>query len=481
MRFPLTLVPRTPALSPSGGEGLLAALAIAVFATSAFAQDAQPFVRAGLQPDGPVMVGERATLVVDVFVPTWFTSAPSFPEIEVDDAMVIFEERGTNLNERVGTASFAGQRRSYLIYPMRPGALTVPAFEVTIRYAIDARPSDPTPLRVAATTLTAMVPGEARELDYFIASTALELTTALDPEPKGLRVGDALRRTITVSAKETFAMMLPPLEPVAPDGLAAYPDPPIVSDAGGVRGDVRVGTRIESVSYVLEKEGRYELPAVEVVWWDVEARALRRARADEVVFDVAPNPDLVEEIPLTEVKTAAQPAEPPPTDWKGLARRWMPLTLIVGIALWMATAGRRRMARVIAWVRDRQRVRANFEQAYFARFEDACGSNDPGECYRSLLAWLDRAQHGAATLGAFAAKVGDPELAAELDRLSDRLFAPGEDDSAWLARELKRLVSRGRDAVRSPSRRLAETSLPALNPRSTPGRQGDRGSLRAPR
>ena len=441
------------------------AIGFALLAAGAHAQDAQPFVRARLEPGGPVIVGEKVTLVVDVFVPTWFTSAPSFPEIEVDDAMVIFEERGTNLNERVGTASFAGQRRSYLIYPMRPGALTVPRFDVTIRYAIDARPSDPTPLRVESATLTVTVPDEAGDLDYFVASTALELTAALDPEPKGLRVGDALRRTLTVSAREAFAMMLPPLEPVAPDGLAAYPDPPIVSDAGGVRGEARVASRVESVSYVLQAEGRHELPAVEVIWWDVGKRALRVARAGPVTFDVAPNPDLVEEIPLVEAETVARPVQPHPADWRVLARRWMLLALVAAFLLWAATSGRSRLGPLVTWMRERQRVRVESERAYFARFENACRSEDPTECHRSLMAWLDRAQHGAATLGAFAARVGDPELATEIKRLSDRLFAPGEDKDAWSARELKRLVSRGRDAVRSSSRGRAETPLPGLNPR----------------
>jgi len=117
-------------------------------------------------------------------------------------------------------------------------------------------------------------------------------------EPKGLAVGEALRRTVTIEAEGAFGMMLPPLPVPAIAGLSAYPDPPHVEDRGGERGAARVARRVESVAYRLGREGDYELPAIEVAWWDVGAKQMRRARLAAVAFSVAPAPARADEIPL---------------------------------------------------------------------------------------------------------------------------------------------------------------------------------------
>jgi len=84
----------------------------------------RPFVRVRIEPDTAAMVGEPARLVVDVLTPSWFLSPPQFPTLEVEDSLVVFEERGRNLTERAGSTTWSGIKRFYLIYPMRPGPST---------------------------------------------------------------------------------------------------------------------------------------------------------------------------------------------------------------------------------------------------------------------------------------------------------------------------------------------------------------------
>src|SRR5262249_6583743 len=96
------------------GVGVVAAAFVSV-AVAARA-DGKPFVRSTLKPQS-VTVGQPVTLDVTVFVPSYFTGAPRFPQLEVKDAVVVFVEQGANLSERVGADSYAGQSRSYLIYP----------------------------------------------------------------------------------------------------------------------------------------------------------------------------------------------------------------------------------------------------------------------------------------------------------------------------------------------------------------------------
>ena len=293
---------------------------------------------------------------------------------------------------------------------------------------------------------------------------AIGLHDELDPRPKDLKVGDALRRTITIEARDTFAMMLPSIGTAQLDGLATYSDPPVVQDAGGERGETRVGSRTESTSYILQKEGHYELPGVSLVWWDVGAGALRTARVDPVAFDVAPNPDLAEEIPLelSDTPTAVEAAQR--FDWRREARRAAPWALVAALVLGLVGPGRSRAHRVSAWWRERQRLRKDSEAAHFARFQAACGAGDPPESYRRLMAWLQRS-HGGWTLIAFGAAASDPELTRELRALSDRLFSEGEAAGRWNGEILARLAARARAHLSQPEERPTDADLPDLNPR----------------
>ena len=64
-------------------------------------------------------------IVVEVLVPSYFTGAPRFPELDIAGALTIFEPRGANFTKREGRTTWAGQRRSYTVYPERAGQYNV--------------------------------------------------------------------------------------------------------------------------------------------------------------------------------------------------------------------------------------------------------------------------------------------------------------------------------------------------------------------
>jgi hypothetical protein len=255
----------------------------------------QPIVRARIETASPVMVGETVTLSVDVLTPTWFPRAPQFPAaLEVENAVAVFDDSfRTNLTEQIDGESWSGIRRHYLIYPQLAGTYAVPPVEVEVVYALpNARPSEPLSLASPPLRFAARVPPEAVGLDYFIAARDFSLEQKVEPGAEGLRVGDALTRTITLRATDASSMMLPITEFPTVDGLAVYPDPTRASDTGGERGEAREATRVDGATYVLETEGSYVLPPIERSWWDVSAGRLRQVSVPAVSFTVAPNPDL---------------------------------------------------------------------------------------------------------------------------------------------------------------------------------------------
>jgi hypothetical protein len=82
----------------------------------------QPFVRASIDSPRPIIAGQAVRLNVTVLVPNYFTGAPDFPEINIDNAIVVSpSETPQHSVETIGGQSFAGITVTYSIYPQQPG------------------------------------------------------------------------------------------------------------------------------------------------------------------------------------------------------------------------------------------------------------------------------------------------------------------------------------------------------------------------
>jgi hypothetical protein len=440
----------------------------------AFAQeDVSPIVRTSLEPDGPVTVGQPVRLIVEVLVPTWFTGAPRYPQIDLADAIVIFQERGFNFSDRVNGETFAGQRRQYLIYPTRPGTVTISGEEVILSYAVDARPSPPAPYGIPDVRIEATVPEDAEGLDYFFAATAFSLEDRFNRARDGLKVGDSLTRTITMTADDAFAMMIPSLnfEPIA--GLAVYPEQPELNDEGGQRGETRVGSRVESVTYLMQEKGEYRLPKVEVSWWDSRTKRMRRESLPEVGFTVAPNPSLNEEIPLPpdDVEDSETETDGSALNWRDVARRWAgPIAGIVLLAWVVVRLMKKYLPRYRARREEERRRRESSEAFFFERFKRAGVSGNPSATFRELMFWLDRfeSKPGVATLRGFVSSVRDRQLVKQARQLSDALFARRAQDveGPWSGARMVKSVARTRKARLAEAQKdmSSDGELPPLNP-----------------
>ena len=193
-------------------EGLRAVLiALFLFLTLPLAAqepEPQPFARTLLKPGPRVTVGQPLSVVVEVLVPSWFTAAPWFPTVDVADAIAVYEDRGTNFTERIDGRTWAGQSRSYQVYPQRPGSFEIAEIPVRVRYLSETTGPrtqvtvSPSPVRFEAT-----VPPGAEELPYFIGATSLTVEQSFDREPTTLKVGEAFTRTVTVTVNGALAMV----------------------------------------------------------------------------------------------------------------------------------------------------------------------------------------------------------------------------------------------------------------------------------
>ncbi len=415
---------------------------------------AQPRVRAELASSGPVLVGQQIRLSVTVLAPNYFLSAPQFPTFDMPGAIVmLLDEPGINSTETIEGVTFAGIRRSYTIMPQRTGEFVLPPARITFSYAAEpGRPGVAATVTLPPQPFTVRLPaGAAAGATTVVAR--LTITQTLDGDPRRLKAGEALTRTIEIFAANTQAMMIPPPEFEAPAGVRLYRHDPTVADVTTDRGSFAGGRRVDRVTYVFERPGSVMLPAIDVDWLNTETG--RREVATAPAIDV-----LVAETPAARTEIAP----PPPPDiaanhsargsWlRGLAR----LLAILALALVFFGIVVRFGARLRAWARALQQAS---EPASFKRLKRACLADDPAKAYRALGAWARR--QGVSGVRALCAS--EPALRDETADLERRLFGR-PPLGAWSGRALLRSSTAVRRARRTARRRKGRLPrLPELNP-----------------
>ncbi|MEW6440289.1 MAG: hypothetical protein AB1640_05065 [bacterium] len=386
-----------------------------------------PLVRARLEGSAEVWVGQTVALEVEVIVPTWFTSAPAFPQLEVENAVALSPEGAVNFVVRSGGNSFAAQSRSYLICTQAGGGYTVPAIKVGVSYALpDGSPSPPKLLASPPVRFAARMPPGAEKAKYFLTTESFQISQSLSGKADALEVGDSLTRTVTMTAENTVGMSLPPLRFEAPEGIRLYPGTPKIAETAE-RGTL-AATRTETATYVPEREGKYRLPEITVFWWDPTTKEMNEASLPAVEMNVqaasGQSPELFASSQADEAQGRAA-GTGPHRRLRGILRWAVPL--VAAFLLWLLL--RRVLAlRGLSWrgyLTERRRRRAEAETTYFKQFQRASLSDEPSAVLRHLMRWLDRtaAEPAPPTLRQFAAGSGLPELSKRARQLNDLLFA----------------------------------------------------------
>jgi hypothetical protein len=424
----------------------------------------QAKVRAALDTDLPVWVGQQVAFHVDLLSPTFFSGTPAFDVPNVPGAVLMkVDERPTLSTEQIDGVTYSIQRHAFVLFPQRAGTLVVPAFQA--RFAVAPAYGQPPaaqnlmldPLRVEAK----MPPG-AEGVSMLISTTGLIVDDQWSPalsndRTANLKVGDALTRTLKRRVAGVPGMVLPPISFGSYDGLGVYPKPPVVEDATQ-RGDF-TGQRIDTVTYMCETVGTYHLSALSIPWFDVDDEQLKRVELPAVTLEVVENPSLAVGSPM--------PPAPQPQPTANLGWWIGGLVVVLCIAAWLFRRFYRSFAtRLSAW-RSRRTER---EAAYFARLKTACQSGDAAMAYDALTHWIDRMYdgEGVPTIEHFVHDTEDAELRDQTDQLERQLFAaPEAPHTAWSGQVLyQRLVAVRQQMHRRTTRdnRQAQYALPPLNP-----------------
>ena len=221
-------------------------------------------LRTAVTPE-EVWVGQKVLLHVDVLAKNGWAQLKKVGDAEVDGAYLLrLETQGTRLSETIEGDSYTGQRYEFMLFAQRDGKLTVPPVPVDVEVKTWGAGGGTRILRMwlPLVEFVTRTPPGAEGLSGLISTTDLTANQNWDPETESPMVGDALKRTISLRAKDVSGMAFAPMLHGKIENLGIYPGEPAVEDKFA-RGDL-TGTRVETVTYVFEHAGDFEIPDVDI-------------------------------------------------------------------------------------------------------------------------------------------------------------------------------------------------------------------------
>lgn len=424
-------------------------------------------VRAYIEPEDGLYVGQLARLWIEVSSTAQFGDAPRYEDLKLSGAIVLMPDPfGVNFSKTERGLSYAGQRQRFVIIPQRDGTFLVPSLSVTVTLKDGTSVLDPVRVQTEALEFTATFPPDADALGQILTTPNMTIEESYDRETEGLKVGDAIIRTVKMSADETFALAMPVIEFAQVEGAHVYPSKPGLTDQTN-RGQYS-GERIESATYVFEKDGTTELPEIKIRWWNPDTKTLEEKVLPAVQLTIAVNPDAPRLEAPASTQTSLLQQVKQITDaglqWLGSNMGW--LTLCAIAAYLMTLAWQRYQPVVLQKWKDWQYRRLNSEAHYFQLFKRACKSGEDGEIAASFWRWMDRQSDDAGRLDMLmnSVEASDEErdvlLALKRERYGDPTSAAKPMDGMALYHVVKSL------RTRRLKRKVPDTgtSMARLNP-----------------
>jgi hypothetical protein len=418
---------------------------------------AEPLVEAQLATQGDIWQGQRIVLNLTIKTPGTFASAPAFDLPQVPHVILIPPQGRPVLGtEMIGDDTFTTQLHELTAFPQKSGTITIPPFK--IRFDSSAGFGKPVQSRTVTTppiSFDIERPPGTEALALVLTTTNFVVTESWKPEPRTtpVAVGTAYSRTIQCTADDLPGIVLPAFPVPSLNGLRAYRHEPQLDDKEQ-RGTL-IGQRTETVTFVCERPGQYELSAMTVSWWNPETRRLQEVTLPAHTIAVSAPPTGNESDPPVAASTRISRSRSTMLMALGL------LAIIVGCGWSLWPSLRRR------W-QSHQRAMADSESHAFRAIVQACRAHDPHAAYRAILAWRDKLVIVCPSEieGFTHAWKREPSLAAEFDRLESILYGAETLSTAlpWPYEPLLTALSRFRQhwLHRSHSSNYADR-LPDMN------------------
>jgi len=464
-RWILTLQPRRsgeviiPAIRLEDAETLPITLNVEAAVSAGNGEQLAPvFIDASLDQES-VYVQAQAVLTLRIYHSVSMYDDSSLTPLRIADARVEQLGEPRTYEKSIGGVLHGVIELQYAIYPQRSGELMIPGQTFSATLVDRSRSNDFLPFgpragkvsRVKSPDIPLQV--KPKPADYpadapWLPARALGLAETWSPQPEQSQVGDSMTRRLILKVDGLSSAQLPPLPATQVDGLRRYPDQPQMDDQKSENGIV--GTREEREALVPSRAGNFELPPLEIVWWNTQTDTLERTTLSARTLQVAENPQLQnDEQPNTPMVTTQVIEGPALWPWQ-LACAVLSLTTLLGFGLWWHA---RRQPAIQRAAQSGPSPRTLLDD-----IKRACQAGDAQATRHALDAW---ARQQPETLADMAARY--VPLSDALDGLNGALYS--EVGQQWQGEELWKAI-RNLPTAQEPSAAQQESSaLPPLYPR----------------
>ncbi|MBE9551141.1 MAG: BatD family protein, partial [Proteobacteria bacterium] len=402
---------RTPSPYTCRTALVLTALLFLALNGLSFAGSQPAFVREKLVKVEKIWPGQRLTLYVTLYTTTPFSGSTRF-ELPKVSGMLIMENEDRPLlgTEKIDGVSYIFKRHEIALFPLRSGSLTMPAFTVEFGFrGENGKVVDQSFTSRQLQFSVLEIPG-ADPQKPVITTANLQVKDQWNPEPGKAKVGDALTRTITMTADDLPGMAFPPLNIEKIDGLGVYQKQPRVNDQ--MQRGAFTGQRTETITYVCEKQGKFTLPGMHINWWNPKNEELKVIKLKPVTLEVAANP-LLE----TEDQPGAEQQSPGSFSWKLASIALLFFALAIIGLLWL-----------LRLKKQQPSSPEPSEADLFKQFHRASTSSDAAKTMQALMRWLDCSGLTGVSgrLDLLVSMADNADLGLQVQALETVLFSPEE-------------------------------------------------------
>ena len=366
-----------------------------------------------------------------------YSDLPAAPEVA--DAVVIPLGDSNAANQVRNGRSYGLFEQRYALFPEKSGALRIPGASVVSSAPLAGRGGRRSGIRVqaAGTTIEVLPAPAAYPADQpWLAAQEVSILEAWDSPNPAFKVGEPLRRVITVNAVGNTSSAIPPLAPNLPEAFfKQYPEPERLEDTKSSTGVL--GARRQAYSIIPTQPGASTLPALALTWWDSASEQVRRAVLPARPVNIVGEPPTPAKAPSPAPRPQPAEAETAPALPPAAARAqsegptlggqppWAWVLAALGFIGWAATWA--------AWRRQRPagpgRHNAAAEKAALGQARKALAKAcREGDCEAMRSAWLAylSAFWGASAADTLARVKGDAAAKEMLNRLNATLYADAQ-------------------------------------------------------
>lgn len=234
-----------------------------------------------------IIAKQPVVIELEVATERWFNEGTKIGPFSVANTVILPNNNFTsNSTKSVNGETWSTQNIEFTLYPIEAGSYTLPPLNLSLNINTDngaiqgAYETDSVGFNVT-------LPTELTGVNDFVVTPNFNFSlndNSLNFTPENEKnndnealpkraLGEAFVQKVTFKADNVPSMMLPQLNIQEIDGLSIYKKPPELHDSN-VRGTL-VGTRTETVTYIFEKPGIYEIPAQTFTWWDNEEKTVK--------------------------------------------------------------------------------------------------------------------------------------------------------------------------------------------------------------